>query len=213
MFDMNNFLSFQVHGSAGGHKASDGVAGGVEALLTFLESLIGLSAPEMFSVIMPGISSMANIHPVVVHFPIALLVMFFIVDLVASILQKDSWRQVATGMLYLGTIAAGVSVAVGLMAAGSVEHGDNVHLIMERHKLIGISILCLSLMLSIWRLLSGGAIKGVTNIIFLIFAVVLNILIMLGADLGGLMVYKYGVAVEAVELTTMDYFQEHTHSH
>ena len=213
MFDMNNFLSFQVHGSAGGHKASDGVAGGVEALLTFLESLIGLSAPEMFSVIMPGISSMANIHPVVVHFPIALLVMFFIVDLVASILQKDSWRQVAAGMLYLGTIAAGVSVAVGLMAAGSVEHGENVHLIMERHKLIGISILCLSLMLSIWRLLSGGAIKGVTNIIFLIFAVVLNILIMLGADLGGLMVYKYGVAVEAVELTTMDYFQEHTHSH
>ena len=213
MFDMNNFLSFQVHGSAGGHKASDGVAGGVEALLTFLESLIGLSAPEMFSVIMPGISAMANIHPVVVHFPIALLVMFFIVDLVASILQKDSWRQVATGMLYLGTIAAGVSVAVGLMAAGSVEHGENVHLIMERHKLIGISILCLSLMLSIWRLLSGGAIKGVTNIIFLIFAVVLNILIMLGADLGGLMVYKYGVAVEAVELTTMDYFQEHTHSH
>jgi len=213
MFDMNNFLSFQVHGSAGGHKASDGVAGGVEALLTFLESLIGLSAPEMFSIIMPGISAMANIHPVVVHFPIALLVMFFIVDLVASILQKDSWRQVATGMLYLGTIAAGVSVAVGLMAAGSVEHGENVHLIMERHKLIGISILCLSLMLSIWRLLSGGAIKGVTNIIFLIFAVVLNILIMLGADLGGLMVYKYGVAVEAVELTTMDYFQEHTHSH
>ena len=213
MFDMNNFLSFQVHGSAGGHKASDGVAGGVEALLTFLESLIGLSAQEIFSVIMPGISAMANIHPVVVHFPIALLVMFFIVDLVASILQKDSWRQVATGMLYLGTIAAGVSVAVGLMAAGSVEHGENVHLIMERHKLIGISILCLSLMLSIWRLLSGGAIKGVTNIIFLIFAVVLNILIMLGADLGGLMVYKYGVAVEAVELTTMDYFQEHTHSH
>jgi hypothetical protein len=36
---------------------------------------------------------------------------------------------------------------------------------------------------------------------------------MLGADLGGLMVYKYGVAVEAVEVTAMDYFHEHTHSH
>jgi len=41
----------------------------------------------------------------------------------------------------------------------------------------------------------------------------LNILLVLGADLGGLMVYKYGVAVEVVEVTSMDYFHEHTHSH
>jgi len=213
MIDMNNFLSFQVHGGAGGHKAGDGVAGGVEALLTFLESLVGLSASEMFVVIMPGISAMANIHPMVVHFPIALLVMFFLLDFIASILQKDNWRHVAGGMLYLGTIAAACAVAAGLMAEGAVEHGENVHLIMERHEFFGISILCLSVVLSIWRLLNGGPIKGVSNIAFLMFAALLNVFIMLGADLGGLMVYKYGVAVEAVELTTMDYFQEHTHSH
>jgi len=69
----------------------------------------------------------------------------------------------------------------------------------------------LSVVLSIWRLLSGGVIKGAANIIFLLFAAVLNILIILGADLGGLMVYKHGVAVEAVEETMIDYFQEHTH--
>ena len=49
--------------------------------------------------------------------------------------------------------------------------------------------------------------------IFLLLAIVLNILMLLGADLGGQMVYKHGVAVEAVELTTMDYFHEHTHTH
>jgi uncharacterized membrane protein len=214
MIDMNNFLSFQVHGSAGaGHKAGDGVAGGVEELLTFIESLIGLSPVEMFSAIMPGISSMANLHPVAVHFPLAFLFAFFVMDLLGSLLKKQSWRELATGLLYLGTLTAGIAVAVGLMAEASVEHGENVHLILERHKLFGISVLSLSVFLSIWRLASGGIVNGASNIVFILLAGLLNILMLLGADLGGLMVYKYGVAVEAVEVTAMDYFQEHTHSH
>jgi uncharacterized membrane protein len=211
---MNNFLSFQVHGSAGGHKSSDGVAGGVEQLLTFLESLIGLSPTEIFAVVMPGVSTITNVHPMVVHFPIAFLVGFLVVDFLGTFLQNQDMRKLAGGLLYLGTLAAGVAVFIGLMAESSVQHGENVHLILERHKSIGFSILALSFVLSAWRLLSGNeGIRGVSNILFLVLAVILNILIMLGADLGGLMVFKYGVAVEAVEVTTMDYFQEHTHSH
>lgn len=214
MFDMNGFLSFQVHGGAGpGHKAHDGVAGSVEELLTFIESLIGLSPVEMFSAIMPGISSMTNLHPVAVHFPLAFLFAFFLMDLLGSLLNKQSWRELATGLLYLGTLSAGIAVALGLMAEASVEHGENVHLILERHKLFGISVLCVSIFLSLWRMASGGIVKGMPNIVFILIAGQLNILMLLGADLGGLMVYKYGVAVEAVEVTAMDYFQEHTHSH
>jgi uncharacterized membrane protein len=119
----------------------------------------------------------------------------------------------AGGLLYLGTIAAAATVFAGFLAAASVEHGDNVHLIMEKHKFFGISVLCLSTVLSIWRLLSGGVIRGAANMFFLLFAALLNVLIMLGADLGGLMVYKHGVAVEAVEETMIDYFHEHTHTH
>ncbi len=214
MIDTYNFLSLQIHGSAGpGHKAHDGVAGDVEQLLTFLESLIGLSPAEMFSAIMPGISSLVNLHPLAVHFPIALLFAFLLMDLLGSVFQKQSWRNVATGMLYLGTIAAGIAVFLGLSAASTVEHGENVHLILERHEALGFSVLYLSGFLSLWRLMSGGTVKGASNIAFLMLAVVLNILMTLGADLGGLMVYKHGVAVEAVEVTSMDYFQEHTHSH
>jgi uncharacterized membrane protein len=213
MIDVVNYLSFQAHGSAGGHKAGDGVAGGVEALLTFLESLIGLSPTEIFSAIMPGISAMTNVHPLIVHFPIAFLIVFFIIDLMGSLLNKDHWRKLAGGLLYLGTISAAAAVVAGLIAEGSIEHGENVHLIMERHKFYGISILCISAFLSLWRLLSGGIVRGVANIFFIMFSVLLTVLIMLGADLGGLMVYKHGVAVEAVEETMIDYFQEHTHSH
>jgi len=214
MFDINNFLSFQVHGSAGpGHKAHDGIAGSVEQLLTFIESLIGLSPTEMFSAIMPGISAMANLHPLVVHFPIAFLFAFLVMDILGSVFNKQNWRELASGLLYLGTLTAGVAVLVGLEAASTVEHGENVHLILERHKLLGFSVLGFSALLSLWRLALGSNIKGPLNFVFILFGVVLNVLMMLGADLGGVMVYKHGVAVEAVKVTSMDYFMEHTHSH
>ena len=214
MIDTYNFLSFQIHGSAGaGHKAHDGVAGDVEQLLTFLESLIGLSPTEMFSAIMPGVSGIANIHPLVVHFPIAFLVVFLLMDVLGALFKKPSWQNLGAGLLYLGTIAAGAAVVAGLMAEETIEHGANVHQILQRHEFLGISVLCLSAFLSLWRLLSGGIIKGPANVVFIMFAVVLNILLIFGTDLGGMMVYKYGVGVEAVELTSMDYFQEHTHSH
>ena len=213
MIDVLNYLSFQVHGSAGGHKSGDSIAGFVGEILTFFESLVGLSPTEIFSTIMPGISGLVNIHPVIVHFPIAFLCIFLLIDLAGLLFKKENWRYFASGLLYLGTISAAAAVAAGLLAEGSVEHGENVHLIMERHQFIGISVLCISIFLSLWRLLSGGIIKGFANLFFLLFAVLLNILIILGADLGGMMVYKHGVAVEAVEDSMIDYFHEHTHSH
>lgn len=202
-----NFLSFQVHGSSG----HDGVAGNVETFLTFLESLSGKSSGEVFTQILPGVSAMNNIHPMLVHFPIGLLISFFLLDFFGSVLKKTNWREAASFLLYLGTIGAIFTVIAGFMAADSVAHGDNVHAIMERHKTLGISVLSLSVFLSLWRWLAKGEIKGEINILYLILSAILCVLISLGADLGGLMVYKHGVAVEAVAVEMEDAFQEHSH--
>ena len=211
MFDLNNYLSFAVHGAQGKH--GEGVAGSVEQLLTFLETLTEKSGADIFATIMPGISAMENIHPLFVHFPIAFFTAFVLIDFVASVLGKQTWRQVAGAFLYLGTVMAAVTVAAGLAAAESVAHGDNVHAIMERHQFMGISILVLSSVLSLWRLFSRGVIKGGANVLYLIFAVLLSGLVVFTADLGGLMVYNYGVSVKTSGSSMMDYFQEHSHSH
>jgi hypothetical protein len=58
----------------------------------------------------------------------------------------------------------------------------------------------LAAMLSAWRAKSGE-IKGVgANTFFLLLSALLCVFMAFGADLGGLMVYKYGVAVQAVEI-------------
>jgi len=54
-------------------------------------------------------------------------------------------------------------VTAGFIAAGSVAHGDDVHAIMERHEHFGVSVLSLAILLSAWRLKSGGIIQGGAN--------------------------------------------------
>jgi uncharacterized membrane protein len=190
---MNNFLSFHIHGGAD----NGGIAESVANLLAFFESLTTQRPEEIFSSLMPGIAGMDNIHPLLVHFPIAFLSAFFALDVVGTLAKKTQWRSVASWFLYFGTVAAVFTVIAGFIAADSVAHGQDVHGIMEHHENIGISVLSLATVLSVWRMKSGALIRGGANSFFLILSALLFVLIMLGADLGGFMVYKYGVAVEA----------------
>lgn len=203
---MTNFLAFQVHGGGIG----GGVAANVASFLEFIESLGGKTPPEMFAAIMPGIARMDNVHPLLVHFPIAFFIAFFLLDMVATFAKKQHWRYVAGWLLYLGAIASIFTVIAGLFAADSVEHNDAVHDIMERHEHIGISVLTLSLFLSAWRLKKWGFANKGANAVFLSLAALLCLLVSLGADLGGLMVYQYGVAVKPPAVAVSENMLENT---
>ncbi len=100
----------------------------------------------------------------------------------------------ASWLLYLGAFSAIFTVLAGFNAAESLEHGENVHDIMEHHEEVGVSILSLSLGLAAWRIKSG-VLKNWLNSVFLLLSALLFGLVVQGADLGGLMVYKYGVSV------------------
>lgn len=205
---MNNFLSFQIHGGA---DHGGGIVDSVTSLLAFFEELSTHDSAGIFSTLMPGISSMENIHPLLVHFPIAFLSAFFILDLVGTLVRKQHWRDVASWLLYLGTVAAAFAVTAGLIAASTVAHSEEVHAIMERHEHLGISVLSLATLLSIWRMKAGGIIQGGANSFFLVLAGLLCVLMALGADLGGLMVYRYGVSVRAAMISVAD--DAHPHNH
>ncbi|MDD5228369.1 MAG: DUF2231 domain-containing protein [Methylococcales bacterium] len=191
-----NYLSFYIHGNADGHNEI------LEMLTSFLALFESATAHDSggFPSLLVGISSLANIHPLLVHFPIAFLSLFVAVDLIGTVMKKAEWRSFASGLLYLGTVFAGLTVWAGFNAAETVPHGHNVHAIMERHEQLGLSILALSMALLAWRLRRPVDGWGIYNLL----SVVLLGLIIFGADLGGLMVYKYGVAVEAVAVSPED---------
>lgn len=214
---MYNYLSFQVHG---GHDHGGGIAESIASLLAFLEELPAHDSEGFFSALLPGISSMDNIHPMLVHFPLAFISTFFVLDVVGTLAKKQHWRNVASWLLYFGTITAVFTVMAGFIAANTVAHGDEVHEIMERHEHFGVSVLSLAAILSVWRWKAGGVMQAGANGFFLVLAALMCVVMLLGADLGGLMVYKYGVGVDAAQMQSTgahehqhDHEHEHEHEH
>ena len=212
LLDLGGNLLFSVHG---GGDAIIGVIDLVGHFLTRLEHLASLSPKQASLEILPGIAALQNWHPLFVHFPIVLLTLFFVIDLLATLIKNPGLHKVADWFLYLGTVFAGITIATGLIAASSVAHGDDVHEIMETHEHLGITIFSLASGLSIWRFFAKSGLHGAANAVFLFLAGLLSIFILFAADLGGLMVYKYGVAVEAVaaEESEINAAHEHDHNH
>ena len=149
--------------------------------------------------LMPGIASMANIHPMLVHFPIAFLNAFLFMELLAFALKRDELKVVATWMLVLGTLGAAAAVTAGLWAASTVPHGsEEVHDIMKKHGHYGIAVLIMALGLTTLRAIYSWKLPRRFRLVNLVLALVMVVTLAFGADLGGLMVYKHGVAVGAV---------------
>jgi uncharacterized membrane protein len=195
---MNNFLTWRVHGSA---DHDGGLLGVLTSLLTTFENLnnSGGGCGGIFSTLFPGLAGLDNIHPLLVHFPIAFLSMFFVLDVIATLFKKPHWRDIANYFLYFGAVGACFTVIAGFEAAYSVDHNAVVHEIMLRHQYLGVSVLILAVFLSLWRLKSSAEISGGANHFFLILSGLMGLLLILGADLGGQMVYNYGTAVQTVQ--------------
>lgn len=207
--DLSDLVRFSVHGAAG----SGGVAGHVDGWLSSLEHLISLSPGLLFAELMPGIAALPNLHPLLVHFPIALLTAFFLLDAAACLLRKPAWRDGASWFLYSGTVFAGLTVVAGMQAAATVPHGDDVHLIMEQHEHLGLAVLTVALVLSSWRLLARRVVEQLFNGLYLLLAAMLVVLLASTADLGGLMVYGHGVGVAPVLRLNAEAVTAHHHDH
>lgn len=82
-------------------------------------------------------SSLAAVHPQVVHFVIALLIVGVLFRLV-SLTGKLTWtNQAAASLIVLGTIAAAVAVKSGSDAHGPVERVPGSRSVVEEHEEAG----------------------------------------------------------------------------
>lgn len=193
------------------HGGADAAGGGLVGLLDkLLENMTRNMEPGGSFQLLPGIQAMGpNIHPALVHFPIAFLSAFFLLELLGTFAYRERLGQASGPMLYCGTLGAVLAAAAGLYAAGTVPHGQSVHETMEWHERIGLTVTGLALVLSAWRLLAKRAMDGMARALQLILAGIMTVGVMFGADLGGLMVYQHGVAVQ--NLQQSDDAQQHQH--
>jgi len=85
---------------------------------------------------------MHPIHPMVVHFPIALLSASVLFDLLAVELRREEFRTASLYTLILGLAGALVSVITGAMAEEAIEHSGLVpEWVLEIHETLGFATL------------------------------------------------------------------------
>jgi uncharacterized membrane protein len=147
--------------------------------------------------LLPGAQHLQNLHPLVVHFPVAFLTGAAFLYLLAWASGRDSIAWTALWLLVLGTVAAAAAVATGLYAEPGVMIAPSVraHLLVP-HKRCMLGTLGVGAVLSLWGL-AARPLPARARAAFLFLLLVLVGLLTVGADYGGRMVYDYNAGGDA----------------
>ena len=134
---------------------------------------------------------MQNVHPLFVHFPVALLLTALALEVVWWIARRKWLREGATVTLTLGAVGAVAAVITGLTAARAVGEADAAHVIVESHESFAIMATALAVALAAVRLLKWD--RGGMRWLFLALLLATGVLLAWAAHLGGRLVYEFGV--------------------
>jgi len=151
----------------------------------------------MLENLLPGVQHLQNIHPLVVHFPIAFLVGAALFYFLSWIFSNQTFSNTAFLLLIVGTFAAGAAAGTGLYGEEGVMVSFSVrrHL-LEPHEKFMLTTLGVSIGLAIWAILARPFPRK-KRLLFLFVLLVLLGIMTLGADYGARMVYDYNAGGDA----------------
>ncbi|RMF57857.1 MAG: hypothetical protein D6748_10265, partial [Calditrichaeota bacterium] len=144
-----------------------------------------------------------NVHPMLVHFPIAILIMAFLIDVLSLFFKDRDILGKISGVGYiLGAIFVGIVFITGRQAADSVNIPIEANSAVSQHADWGLLTLWffgvygLLRALVIWRNYSQK--KGVLLLLFLVSLPGLYLLYET-AEHGAELVFRHGIGVHALE--------------
>lgn len=135
---------------------------------------------------------MQNVHPMFVHFPLALLFIGLLFDIGGYFLKKESLAHAGWWCMLVGVLSAVVTVFTGLQAEDTVKLAGETHEILETHEHFQIITTIVFVGLLIWRAFKRGALPR-PPIAYLVITALAVSSILYGSHFGGKLVYEYGV--------------------
>lgn len=138
------------------------------------------------------------IHPMIVHFPIALLITSVLFELLGRALHTNALREGALWLLALGLGSGVVAYLTGELAEEAAENAGIPEVLIETHETLALVTLIIFGILLVWRFMFR---KDLTDqalgVYFLVAVFGLGTLAATG-HFGGDLVYNHGAGVTTV---------------
>ena len=151
----------------------------------------------MLSRALPGVGHLQNLHPLVIHFPIAFLMAGAFFYALAWIFRREVLAHVGFAMLLLGAVSAAVATGTGLYAQDGVMVSRTVRAnLLLKHRNLMLVVGGLSWGLTVWAALARPFPRRGRILFALVFLGLLGVLLS-GADYGGRLVYDYNAGGNA----------------
>ena len=134
-----------------------------------------------------------NLHPIFVHFPIALFVSALGLEVASLILDKEILHRSAFHIYILAICLAPFTVLTGLFEANALHLNHPVFIIHRTFAFITLGVSLISL--PIFTFIKAQGTRAF-RIVFLIFLLIVTSSVAITAYNDGRMVYEYGIGVE-----------------
>jgi uncharacterized membrane protein len=144
---------------------------------------------------LPGLKAALNYHPMFVHFPIVLWLAALLFEILTVWGASDELQRTASRLLYLGTIAAVITVITGLAAQSSVPPGEAQRAV-GIHETLMLTATSLAIVLCSFAFFMRKNFPPHLRKVLLLGLIVLGVFVTIGADRGAQLVYEYGSAVD-----------------
>ncbi len=142
---------------------------------------------------------LAELHPKIVHFPIALLSTYAILEIIGVLLKKDFMNKSALLLLCIGVVAAFFAVLSGSEAFSSFTLWTKESTeVLDEHQKFATFLLWFSLIVCALRLFLTLKKKfiGFKKFVFIIFSLIILFLVYNTGEQGGKLVTKFGIGIE-----------------
>ena len=136
-----------------------------------------------------------RLHAALNDLPAALLVAAVVFDLLGAATRRPSFRQAGLYTLVFGAIGAAAAVISGLQAEETIDHGDDVHRVMETHETLGLVTLGIFGVLALWRIFREQRMGSAERALTLALALGGAGVLVAGAVYGGRLVFDHAAGI------------------
>ena len=134
-------------------------------------------------------------HALLNDLPAALLIVAVLFDLGAALWKRESLKWAGIWTLWAGVIGGWAAVVAGELAEESIDHGEAIHELMERHEKIAIVTMGVFTAILAWKMYRRFALPATEELVTRVLGVVGVAGIVWVGYIGGQLMFEHAAGI------------------